>query len=65
MMDSLKLNEDLTVEFFEYSEFITCVEVFFRGQNYSSFCSLKDQVQEWREDTEELISICIKHINDN
>lgn len=62
MYTSLQLNDDLMVETFAFSDFITCIEVFFNGKSYSSFCSLKEQVEEWKENPDELIQLCIQHI---
>jgi hypothetical protein len=62
MSNKMKLNDELTVEAYPFSDFITCVEVKMNGNTYQSFCTLKSQVDEWKEDAELFADICYEHI---
>lgn len=62
MKEKLRLNDELTVEAYDFSDFITCVEINLNGSTYQSFCSLRAQVDEWKEDTELFADICYEHI---
>jgi hypothetical protein len=62
MSEKMKLNDELTVEAYPFSDYITCVEVNMNGNSYQSFCTLKSQVDEWKEDMDLFADICYEHV---
>jgi hypothetical protein len=62
MSGKIKLNDELTIEKYPFSEYITCVEVKLNGDSYQSFCTSTSQIEEWEHDCELLAEICYEHI---
>jgi hypothetical protein len=60
--EKIQLTEDLFIETYPFSDFITCVEVFVRGESFNAFCSDNDVVDEWRENPDLLIELCNEHM---
>lgn len=45
----LKLDEQLEVSYYEFSEDVICVEVTHQGRELGAFCSERSQFSEWTE----------------
>jgi hypothetical protein len=60
--ERIKLTDDLFIETYPFSDFITCVEVFVNGESFNAFCSDNEMVDEWKENPEQLIELCNKHM---
>lgn len=60
--EKIQLTNDLSIRTYPFSDYITCVEVYYNGKSFSSFCSDNDIVEEWKENPDQLIEICKKQI---
>lgn len=57
----MKLSDQLSIETYPFSDYITCIEVFYDGQSISAFCSDSDMVEEWKQKPEQLLEMCQQH----
>lgn len=60
--EKIQLTDDLFIETYPFSDYITCVEVFLHGESFNAFCSDNDFVDEWRENPDVLIKLCNEHM---
>lgn len=60
--EKMQLTDDLSITTYPFSDYITCVEVTYNGEIFSSFCSDNTIVEEWIENPDQLIAICQKQI---
>jgi hypothetical protein len=60
--EKIQLTDDLFIETYPFSDYITCVEVFLHGKSFNAFCSDNDVVDEWRENPDLLIELCNEHM---
>lgn len=62
LKERIQLTEELLIETYPFSEYITCVEVFLNGQSFNAFCSDNEIVQEWKENPDMLVELCKNHM---
>jgi hypothetical protein len=58
----IQLTDDLLIETYPFSDYITCVEVYVKGESFSAFCSDNAVVDEWKENPDMLIELCNEHM---
>lgn len=61
--ERIQLNEDIAIEIYPFSAYITCVEVFVNGRSFNAFCSDTKVVEEWKETPETLLELCQDHLS--
>lgn len=60
--ERIQLTDDLLIETYPFSDYITCIEVYVKGESFSAFCSDNDIVEEWKENPDTLIELCNEHM---
>jgi hypothetical protein len=60
--EKIQLTDDLLIETYPFSDYITCVEVFLKGESFNAFCSDNSVVDEWKENPDMLIELCNDHL---
>lgn len=53
----IKLSEEISIETYPFSEYITCIDIFRNGTLYNTFCSDNEVVNEWKEHPEILLHL--------
>ncbi|WP_202081041.1 hypothetical protein [Caldalkalibacillus salinus] len=65
-MDKKKVNyrvsNDITLSVYDFSDYISCAEILYKGHSYHAFCTDHEQIEDWMENPEELETICREHL---
>lgn len=60
--EKIKVSEDISIEAYSFSDYITCIDVYYKDESFSAFCTDTDLVNEWRENPELLLEVVKERI---